>query len=62
VFKLAGFTNCKEASRLMSRAEEKPLSLRDKIRLRLHVRKCIACQRYERQLGVMRAAIRQFRV
>jgi hypothetical protein len=62
MFKLSRLTNCKEASRLMSRAEERPLSLRDQMRLWLHVRKCVACQRYERQLGLMRQAMRHFRM
>ena len=62
MFKLSRLTNCKEASRLMSRAEERPLSWRDRMRLWLHVRKCVACQRYKRQLGVMREAMRHFRV
>jgi hypothetical protein len=62
MFKLSRFTNCKEASRLLSRAEEQPLSLRDRTRLWLHIRKCVACQRYERQLGLMRQAMRHFRM
>jgi hypothetical protein len=61
VFKLSGFTHCKEASRLLSRAEERPLLLRDRMRLWLHLRKCIACQRYKRQLALMRQAMRHFR-
>jgi hypothetical protein len=62
MFKLSRLTNCKEASRLLSRAEERPLSLRDRMRLWLHVRKCVACQRYQRQLGLMRQAMRHFRM
>jgi hypothetical protein len=46
----------------MSRAEERPLSLRDRMRLWLHVRKCVACQRYKRQLDLMRQAMRHFRM
>jgi hypothetical protein len=61
MFKLSRLTNCKEASRLLSRAEERPLSLRDRMRLWLHVRKCLACQRDERQLGLMRQAMQHFR-
>jgi hypothetical protein len=58
---LARLTNCKEASRLLSQAQEKPLSLRDRVRLWLHIRRCIACQRYQRQLAFLRAALRRER-
>jgi hypothetical protein len=58
---LAGLTNCKEASRLLSRAQEKTLSRRDRLRLWFHVRRCMACQRYQRQIAFLRAASRRFR-
>jgi hypothetical protein len=64
MFKLArfaGFANCKEASRLISRAQERRLSLRERMRLWLHLKRCIACQRYKRQLDVIREAMRHFR-
>jgi len=64
VFKLrhlARFTNCKEASRLISQAQERSLSLRDWIRLRLHIKWCLACQRYERQVALLRKAVHRYR-
>jgi len=64
VFKLrhlARLTNCKEASRLISQAQERSLPLRDWIRLRLHIKWCLACQRYERQVAFLRKAARRYR-
>jgi hypothetical protein len=44
----------------MSPAQDKPLSLRDRIRLRLHIQRCIACQRHERQLSLLRKIMRRY--
>jgi hypothetical protein len=64
VFKLKHLgrvTNCKEASRLISQAQERRLSPREWIRLRLHIRWCVVCQRVERQMGFLRKAMRRYR-
>ena len=58
---LARLTDCKEASRLLSQAQEKTLSRRDRLRLWFHIRRCLACQRYQRQIGFLRAASKRFR-
>ena len=58
---LARLTDCKEASRLLSLAQEKRLNRRDRMRLWFHIRRCLACQRYQRQLGFLREAARRFR-
>jgi hypothetical protein len=42
--------NCAEMSRLTSRSLEEPLSLRMRLRMRLHQLICVWCQRYERHL------------
>jgi hypothetical protein len=57
---LGRFTDCREASRLISQMQDTPLSLRDRIRLRLHVQRCKACQRYQRQIAFLRQAMRRF--
>lgn len=54
---LARLVDCKQASRLLSQAQEKPLSSRERLRLWLHIRRCIACQRYRRQLAFLRTAL-----
>jgi len=58
---LGRFTNCREASRLISQAEERRLSWRDWVRLRLHIHWCLACQRAEAQMRFLRRAMRHYR-
>ncbi len=58
--RLARFVNCRQAARLISDAQERPLSLRDKIKLRLHLHWCVACTRYERQVAFLRKALRRY--
>jgi hypothetical protein len=52
--------NCRQAARMMSDAQERRLSLRDRIKLRLHLRRCLACARYEHQVAFMRNALRRY--
>jgi len=59
--RLARLSNCKEASRLISQAQEGQLPLGDWIRLRLHIYWCVACQLVERQIRLMRQAMRRYR-
>jgi len=59
---LARLVNCREASRLLSQAQEKRLARRERMRLWFHIRRCVACQRYQRQLAFLRAAGRRFRM
>ncbi|MGH8713347.1 MAG: zf-HC2 domain-containing protein [Casimicrobiaceae bacterium] len=58
--RLARLTNCKEASRLLSQALEKPLSLGDSIRLRLHLHWCEVCRRVRRQFRFLHAAMHRY--
>ena len=53
--------SCKDASRLVSKREEAPLSFGQRILLRLHLSVCIACARFERQLRFLRTAMQKFR-
>jgi hypothetical protein len=57
---LARFINCRQAARMMSDAQERPLSLRDRIKLRLHLHWCLACSRYEHQVAFIRNALRRY--
>lgn len=52
---------CKEAAALMVAREDRPLSLGDRLALRLHLMVCKACPRFERQLLTMRNSMRQWR-
>ena len=50
---------CKQASRLVSEAQERRLSLRERMSLRWHLWMCANCRRFERQLLGLRKALRQ---
>jgi hypothetical protein len=58
--RLAQFINCRQAARLISDAQERPLSLRNRIKLRLHLHWCVACTRYQRQTAFLRKALRRY--
>lgn len=51
--------SCKQASQLMSQSLDRRLSWRERMGLRLHLMVCDVCQRFGRQLAIMRSAIRQ---
>ena len=53
--------SCKDASRLVSRREEAPLSSWQRLVLRLHLSVCEACTRFEKQIVFLRDAMRQYR-
>jgi hypothetical protein len=52
---------CKEASVLMSQAQDRALGLRERTLLRLHLLICAGCSNFNRQLALMRAALRRLR-
>jgi len=47
--------SCREATRLQSEAMDRPLSLRKRIGLRIHLTLCRWCRRYGRQIGFLRS-------
>lgn len=51
---------CREATALMSQEQDRPLTLAERIGLRLHVWICNGCNNYRRQMGVLRDACRRF--
>jgi hypothetical protein len=52
---------CKDASHLLSERQERPLGLRERWGLRLHLWMCVSCRRFERQIDLMRRAMRMLR-
>lgn len=52
--------NCKQASKLMSQAQDRDISLRERLSLRFHLLFCLGCRNFSRQLKVMRAACRRY--
>jgi hypothetical protein len=51
---------CREMVRILSQSMDEPLSLKMRIKTRLHFLICCWCQRYEEQLVYMRQTARQF--
>lgn len=52
--------SCKQATELMSQEQDRPLSLAERLGLRVHVWICTGCANYRRQMDVLRAACRRF--
>jgi len=42
--------NCQQATRLMSEAQERPLRLREKVALKLHLLICTGCKNFSTQI------------
>lgn len=47
---------CKQATKVMSKAQDRPLSLKERIKLRLHLMMCSGCAQFEKQLNFIRSA------
>jgi len=52
---------CKDASELLSQAQDRPLGLRERIILKLHLFICHGCTNFGRQLKLIRATVRRIR-
>jgi len=52
---------CKDASHLLSEGQERPLTLRERWGLRLHLWMCVSCRRFEQQLAFLRQAMHALR-
>lgn len=59
--RLGKLVDCRQASRLLSQAQERPLSAGEWLRLRLHILWCVACQRVEAQMRFLRRAMQRYR-
>ena len=53
--------NCKQATHLMSEAQDRPLPLREKLPLQLHLAMCQGCRHFGRQLDFLRLASRSLK-
>ena len=51
--------NCKEVSVLLSQAEDRRIGLLEWLRLRAHLKVCVGCMNFQRQLNFLRKAVRQ---
>lgn len=52
---------CKHTAELLSQGQDRPLTLPEKISLRLHLLLCDGCRNFSRQLDFMRTALRRYR-
>ena len=53
--------SCKEASRLLSQSQDRPLGGFERFKLRAHLALCDVCSRFAAQLAVMREAMQRYR-
>ncbi len=52
--------NCRNASKLLSLACERPLDANELIALKRHLDECLMCANFEKQLEFMRKAAKRF--
>ena len=53
--------SCKDVSHLLSQAEERPMSPWERMCVTWHLAVCSMCRAFERQLTLMRDAMRRYR-
>lgn len=51
--------SCKQASQLISQSLDRPLTLRERFTLQLHLIVCKYCRRFSKQLQTLRVALKQ---
>lgn len=52
--------NCRDATRLMSESQDRPLTTGEKLALRLHTLMCKGCHNFGQQLPVIRLIARNY--
>ena len=55
------FVSCKRASHLISEMQERDLRTLERWRLKWHLAVCDACMRFEKQMRLLREAMRRYR-
>ena len=51
---------CREATELLSQAQDRPLTVREKFTLYVHLPLCAGCRNFREQLTFMRQAVREY--
>jgi len=51
---------CRETSEVLSRAQDRPLTLREKVVLMVHLPLCNGCRNFRKQLAFIRDAARKY--
>ena len=52
--------SCREASELLSLAQDRPLTVREKLILHVHLPLCDGCRNFKAQLEFIRRAVRSY--
>ncbi|MFL0797870.1 MAG: zf-HC2 domain-containing protein [Cellvibrionaceae bacterium] len=52
--------SCKEISRLVSESQDRPLSLMEKMSLRVHTFICGNCKNFEKNISFLQSAVKEF--
>jgi len=52
--------SCREASELLSQAQDRPLSAREKLVLYIHLPLCNGCRNFREQVAYLRRAAREY--
>lgn len=52
--------SCREVSELLSQAQERPLTLKEKFGLHVHLPICKGCRNFREQLDFIRTAMRRY--
>ncbi len=52
--------NCREATQLMSEAQERELAIKERMELGLHTMMCKGCHNYKQQMGTLRTITRAY--
>lgn len=50
--------DCKHNTELLSQGQDRPLTLRERMAMRLHLMMCRGCRNFEKQLAFIRKAAR----
>jgi len=53
--------SCKDVTRLCSEEQDRPLTLTERLNLRMHLAICKACTNFRQQMVFLRAATRRYR-
>ena len=52
--------NCRDATRLMSEGQERPLSLMERMSLKFHLSMCSGCSNFKEQIKSLRMMTRSY--
>ncbi len=50
--------NCKQNTELLSQAQDRPTTLKERLQMRMHLIVCKGCRNFEKQLAFIRKAAR----